>query len=307
VIGGRRRVSAADVADDALVAIVSDPATPGDLLFIDDAGERVVTSFGRELDGSVRIFDVEEVTATAPDGYPVHGWVVRPDTRAPHPVLLMIHGGPFAQFSWAFFDEAQVFAAAGYAVIMGNPRGSSGYGYRHGRYVRGDVGARSAPDLLALLDHALTDPDLDASRVGVIGGSHGGYMVNWLLSHTDRFRAGVSERSINAIDSFLATSDIGWAFTSLYGEEPDLHHRQSPVTYADRISAPLLILHSDDDLRAPIEQAQRMYHALAARGATVEMLVFPGEGHELSRSGSPRHRVARFEAILDWFREWLGE
>jgi dipeptidyl aminopeptidase/acylaminoacyl peptidase len=190
--------------------------------------------------------------------------------------------------------------------VYGNPRGSSGYGQAHGEAILGDVGERSAVDLYALLDAALERPDLDASRVGVLGGSHGGFMTSWLIGHGDRFRAAVSERAVNAIDSFTGSSDIGWNFArDLYGPDVEAQHRQSPLTYADAITTPLLIIHSEQDWRCPLEQAQRLYVALRSRDATVELLLFPGEGHELSRSGVPQHRVARFEAILDWFDRYL--
>src|SRR6185369_10848571 len=208
-------------------------------------------------------------TAQAPDGYPVHGWIVRPAGEGPHPVLLMIHGGPFTQYGWRLFDEAQVYAGAGYAVIMGNPRGSSGYGEAHGRAVIGNVGEVSAVDLLALLDAALGSPDLDRSRVGVLGGSHGGYMTTWLSAHHgDRFKAAVSERAVNAIDSFIGSSDIGSFFAAaLWGP------RDSPLDYADRIQLPMLLIHSEEDWRCPLEQAQRLFVALRARDVPVEMLL----------------------------------
>jgi dipeptidyl aminopeptidase/acylaminoacyl peptidase len=218
----------------------------------------------------------------------------------------MIHGGPFAQYGWTLFDEAQVYAGAGYAVVYGNPRGSSGYGQAHGAAIRGDVGERSAADLLALLDAAVSRPDLDGSRVGVLGGSHGGFMTSWLIGHCDRFKAAVSERAVNAIDSFVGSSDIGWGFADdLYGADPEDLRRQSPLTYADAITTPLLIIHSEHDWRCPVEQAQRLYVALRQRDAEVEMLLFPGEGHEMSRAGLPSHRVARFDAIVDWFGRYL--
>jgi dipeptidyl aminopeptidase/acylaminoacyl peptidase len=237
----------------------------------------------------------------------VHGWIVRPDGEGPHPVLLMIHGGPFTQYGWRLFDEAQVYAGAGYAVLMGNPRGSSGYGEAHGRAVIGNVGEVSAVDLLALLDAALGSPALDRSRVGVLGGSHGGYMTTWLAAHHgDRFRAAVSERAVNAIDSFTGSSDIGWFFSdALYGADPAEVVRLSPLTYAHMIDIPMLIIHSEHDWRCPVEQAQRLFVALKRRGAETEMLLFPGEGHELSRSGRPKHRVARLEAVVDWFDRWM--
>jgi dipeptidyl aminopeptidase/acylaminoacyl peptidase len=190
---------------------------------------------------------------------------------------------------------------------MGNPRGSSGFGEAHGRAVIGNVGEASAVDLLALLDEALTAPDLDSERVGVLGGSHGGYMATWLAAHHGhRFRAAISERALNAIDSFEGSSDIGWFFAdSLYGTDPERRAAQSPLRYADQIEIPMLIIHSEEDWRCPLEQAQRLYVALKRRGATVEMLLFPGVGHGLSRTGLPSHRIARFDAILDWWARYL--
>lgn len=218
----------------------------------------------------------------------------------------MIHGGPFAQYGWRLFDEAQVYAGAGYAVVMGNPRGSSGYGRQHGLAIRGDVGAVSERDLLALLDHALAAPDLDGERLGVLGGSHGGFMTTWLLGRTDRFRAGITEWALNEPESFEGSSDSGWVLPDeLYGRDPELRAAQSPLAYADRVTAPTLIIHSEQDWRCPVEQAQRLFVALKKRGVETEFLLFPGEGHELSRSGLPSHRVARFDAILDWWRRHL--
>jgi dipeptidyl aminopeptidase/acylaminoacyl peptidase len=293
--GGERQVVGADRRGGTLALAVADPGSWGELY----AGSRRLTSWNAGFEA----LPMDEVTASAPDGYPVHGWVVRPPRPGPHPVLLMIHGGPFTQYGWRLFDEAQVYAAAGYAVVMGNPRGSSGYGEAHGRAIIGDVGAASAADLMTLLDQALKAEDLDGARVGVLGGSHGGFMTTWLAAHHgDRFRAAISERAVNAIDSFTGSSDIGWFFADrLWGTDP----AKSPLAYADAISVPLLIVHSEHDWRCPVEQAQRLYVALKLRGAQVEMLLFPGEGHELSRSGRPSHRIARFEAILDWFGRWV--
>ncbi|HEV7896887.1 MAG TPA: S9 family peptidase [Planosporangium sp.] len=305
LVDGERQVLGAVAAGGTTVIAVADPTTWGELAVVVPGGEpRRITDWNA---GYAPVFAQEEVNATAPDGYPVHGWIVRPDGDGPHPVLLMIHGGPFAQYGWRLFDEAQVYAGAGYAVVMGNPRGSSGYGEAHGRAVIGDVGEVTAKDVLALLDAALKSPDLDASRVGVLGGSHGGFMTTWMAAHHgDRFKAAISERAVNAIDSFTGSSDIGWFFgEDLYGTDPAQRDRQSPLTHADRIDLPMLIIHSEHDWRCPVEQAQRLYVALKLRGVPVEFLLFPGEGHELSRSGLPSHRVARFEAILDWWRRWL--
>jgi dipeptidyl aminopeptidase/acylaminoacyl peptidase len=303
LLSGRRQIEAVACAESVLVATVADTGSRGELVAATQGTERRLTSFGAIP--SPR--PMEEITAAAPDGYPVHGWIVRPETPGPHPVLLMIHGGPFSQYGWRLFDEAQVYAGAGYAVIMGNPRGSSGYGQSHGASILGDAATSAAADLLALLDAGLATGGLDGTRVGVLGGSYGGYMTTWLAArHGRRFRAAVSERAVNVVDSFHGSSDIGWFFAAaLWGPDPAGWAAQSPLSYADQISIPMLIVHSEHDWRCPVEQAQRLFVALRLRGTPVEMLLFPGEGHELSRNGRPSHRVARFEAILDWWARHL--
>ncbi len=303
VLAGARQATAADERGGTLVSTVADPTSWGEL--VGPGG--TLTDFNADFRAAVDIRPQEEIIGRAPDGYPVHGWLVRPAGEGPHPVLLMIHGGPFTQYGWTLFDEAQVYAGAGYAVVMGNPRGSSGYGLDHRKAIMGNVGEVSATDLLALLDAALTDPALDGTRVGVLGGSHGGFMTTWLAAkHGDRFKAAISERSVNAIDSFVGSSDIGWVFADdLYGPTAEAQHRQSPLTYVDGIRIPMLIIHSEQDWRCPLEQAQRLYVALRKRGVPTELLLFPGEGHELTRSGLPSHRVARFEAVLDWWSRHL--
>jgi dipeptidyl aminopeptidase/acylaminoacyl peptidase len=269
--------------------------------------ERTLTDFGALLARSASLRPMEELEATAPDGTAVHGWVLKPAGTGPFPTVLMVHGGPFAHYGWTLFDEAQVCAGAGYAVVMGNPRGSAGYGESHGRSIVGDFGNLDSQDVLALLDAAVADPDLDGDRVGVMGGSYGGFMTSWLVGHTDRFRAAISERACNAFDSFEGSSDIGWDFVPLYiGTDRDRALAQSPLTYADRIRTPMLLIHSEHDWRCPVEQAQRLFVALKLRKVEVELLLFPGEGHELTRSGLPSHRVARFEAVLDWWRRHLS-
>ena len=307
LIGGKRQVLDYTRAAGVIAAVVSDDSTMGEVLVLREGQETVLTDFGSLLARSTSVRPMTEVTTTAPDGYPVHGWVVKPAGRGPFPVLLMIHGGPFTQYGYRLFDEAQVYAGAGYAVVMGNPRGSSGYGEAHGRAIVFDYGNHDTADLLALLDAALTDPDLDGDRMGVLGGSYGGFMTTWLVGHTGRFRAAISERAVNIFDSFEGSSDVGWRFLDLYVDtDPEQIKAQSPLTYADKIDTPMLLIHSEEDWRAPIEQAQRLFVTLRRRRVEVEMLIFSGEGHELSRSGLPSHRIARFEAILDWWARHLN-
>jgi len=302
LLGGDRVTHGYAMAGEVLVAVVAADVSAGEVVAVRDSEERVLSDVGGPLARTAALRPMTELSAQAPDRYPVHGWLVKPAGTGPFPVLLCIHGGPFAQYGYTLFDEAQVYAGAGYAVVLGNPRGSAGYGEAHGRAIVGDFGALDRDDLLALLDAALTDPDLDAERVGVLGGSYGGFMTSWLVGTTDRFAAAVSERAVNAWDSFLGASDIGWLFAPRYvSEDPAELRRQSPLALAEGVSTPTLLIHSEEDWRCPVEQAQRFYVALKRAGVVTELLLFPGEGHELSRSGLPSHRVARFEAILDWF------
>jgi dipeptidyl aminopeptidase/acylaminoacyl peptidase len=301
-------VSVSSGPQPTVAVVVADGASAGELAVVEEGKLRALTSFGDLLAEQADLRPMTEVTASAPDGYPVHGWLVRPSGPGPHPLVLAIHGGPFTQYGYALFDEAQVYAGAGYAVLLGNPRGSSGYGEAHGRSIVGAMGGVDRDDLLALLDAAIAEPDIAGDRVGVMGGSYGGFMTSWLAGHdSHRFRAAISERAVNAWDSFTGSSDIGWYFTGCYtGSDPENTARQSPLRYADSIGIPLLILHSELDWRCPVEQAQRLFVALKLRRHDVELLLFPGEGHELSRSGLPSHRLARFSAILGWWGRHLA-
>lgn len=291
---------------DRVVAIVSTSDSPGEVVLVANGTATTLTSYAEPL-RAAGLRPVIELNGTAPDGYPVHGWLVLPEGAGPHPVLLHIHGGPAMYHGWAFFDEAQVYAAAGYAVVLPNPRGSSGYGETHTKAIVHKLTTVDTDDILATLDAALARPDCDGERVGVMGGSYGGFMTGWLAAHHgERFQAAWSERAVNAWDSFSGCSDIGWFFTDhLVGPDLAEQRRLSPLTHADKIRIPFAVVHSEQDLRCPFEQAQRMFVALKRSGVDTEMLVFPGEGHELTRAGKPRHRVQRFHAVLDWWRRYL--
>ena len=211
----------------------------------------------------------------------------------------------------------QVYARAGYVVLYSNPRGSSGYSEDWGRAICGPSdelgpgwGTVDYDDLMAVVDTALERyPFCDSDRLGVLGGSYGGYMTSWVVGHTDRFRAAISERAVNSLYSEFGSSDINWLTKAYAGVFPwenlDSYLSMSPVSYATAITTPLLILHSENDLRCNIEQGEHLFTLLRLLGKETEMLRFPAEGHELSRSGSPLHRVQRFEAILEWFGRYL--
>ncbi|MCZ2827014.1 MULTISPECIES: S9 family peptidase [unclassified Modestobacter] len=306
LVEGQYTVRGIGAGGGVVVATVAHDRSAGELIALTPGRRRLITSFGAPLQATGRLHRMRETTATAPDGYPVHGWVTTPPGPGPHPVLLTVHGGPFSQYGWTLFDETQAYVEAGYAVLMCNPRGSSGYGQAHGRVIKEHMGELDADDVLAFLDAALADPGLDATRVGLMGGSYGGFMTTLLLGRTDRFVAGISERGFNDPVSFVGSSDIGFFFPDEYvGTDPERVAAQSPMASAHRITTPTMVIHSEEDWRCPLEQGTRLYVELKRRGVPTELLLFPGEGHELSRSGRPKHRQARLEHVLRWWGRWL--
>lgn len=281
-------------------------ATTGELGIVEDGNVRALTDFSAPLRGSGLIEPIE-LTVNGRDGYPVHGWVLVPAGDGPHPVLLNIHGGPFAQYGVSIFDEAQVYADAGYAVVMCNPRGAAGYGEAHARAIRHKLGTIDFHDVIDFLDGALEEnPTLDPARVGIMGGSYGGYLTAWTIAHDHRFAGAIVERGFLDPENFVGTSDIGSFFGDEYvGTDPALTASQSPQAVVGQVTTPTLVIHSANDLRCPLGQGERYFAALKRNGVHTELLIFPGENHELSRSGRPRHRLQRFEAILAWWATYL--
>ncbi len=316
VIGGERQVNgfvATSRPDGSLVvaAVVTSARSGGDLILTDGSTETQLTHFGDDLERSCGIHPVESFE-TEVDGVSIQGWKVLPPGEGPFPTVLSIKGGPFTQFGYtlngpAALDDAQLYADAGIAMVLVNPRGTSGYGQAHGK-AASPLAPVTELDLLAALTNALkSDARLDAGRVGVTGGSFGGYMTAWLAARApEMFRAGLCERGVYEIDSFAASGDDGWnTATALYGRDRGTWAGQSPVTYADEIDLPLLIMHSYGDGHCPFDQARRLFFELRLRHKDVELFAFGDEGHELSRSGSPANRMERLRATLDWWDRWL--
>jgi dipeptidyl aminopeptidase/acylaminoacyl peptidase len=254
----------------------------------------------------------------------IDAWIMRPEGFDPdgsYPVLLNVHGGPHAQYGENFFDEAQMQAAAGFVVVMSNPRGSAGrhegwgqaiVGPKHPKRPGTGWGTVDVDDVMAVLDTVLDRYGFcDRERVGMLGGSYGGYMAtNLAARHGDRFKGVCSERSVNNLLMMEWSSDIAMMFRAEHGADPiadpDEYLRMSPSTLAKDIHVPMLIIHSEDDLRCPINQAEELWVTLKWLGRDVTFYRFPGENHELSRSGSPLHRHQRAEIILDWFTDKLS-
>jgi dipeptidyl aminopeptidase/acylaminoacyl peptidase len=318
LVGGEQSTGIYDLVNGVLVYTASTHDRPHELF--DGDGKRL-TSVADEFVAGRELAEVERFTATSADGTEVDAWLVRPpgfDEGRRYPTLLTIHGGPFSQYGTGFFDEVQVYAGAGYCVVFSNPRGGSGYSEEWGRAIRGCPGSDVGPgwgsvdyeDLMGVMDSAVEKfPFLDADRLGVLGGSYGGYMTSWIVGHTKRFKAALSERSVNHLVSAFGSSDLFWIFERQFGgpmwENVDAWLQMSPATYARDIDTPLFVVHSENDLRCNIEQGEHLFTLLRLLGKETEMLRFPAESHELSRGGSPVHRVLRFEAILEWFGRYL--
>ena len=246
-------------------------------------------------------------------GHQIDVWVYLPHGEQKVPLLLNVHGGPASQYGFGFFDEFQIYTGAGYGVVACNPRGSAGRGEDFVRAVVGeDWGTVDYADVTAAVEAALARHDrLDPDRMGIMGGSYGGFMTAWVIGQEDRWSSAVVERALISWTSFAGTSDIGGVFPENYLGESypqawDTWWRLSPLALAHNVTTPTLIVHAEDDFRCPIEQAEQYFMALLRNGTTTELLRFPGEGHEMSRSGKPRHRRERYEAILDWHARHLN-
>lgn len=293
---------------------------PGELYRVDvRTGEELrLTRHNDEFIAGLQILTPERVAFQASDGIAIHGWLLKPfnltqGEQVKVPLVLMIHGGPHAMYTGVFSHELQTLAAQGYAVVWVNPRGSMGYGQDFVKACRGDFGGGDARDLLEAVDYVISEFDfVDETRLGVGGGSYGGVMTNWLVSHTDRFRAAFTHRSISNWLSLYGTSDVGISFTEdVIGgnlkDDAEMLWSKSPLAHAHRIETPLLILHGENDYRTPISQAEELYSVLKRYGKTTKLIRYPGSNHSLLKSGKPSLRVDSFEQVNGWFRQYLHE
>lgn len=314
ITGGKRRISGFGATGNGFVYVSGTIHTPFELFHSDRDGhdERMVTDVNRELLDEIVLSEAIELDVTAPDGWRIQGWLLPPvnrpdDPTAKSPAIVQIHGGPHAMYGYAMFHEMQLMAGRGYAVIFCNPRGSAGYGEHFTTCTRARWGESDMPDVIATLETAIREHDwIDANRLGITGGSYGGYLTNWIIAHDDRFKAAVTQRCVSNFHSFFGTSDIGFDFGVYeFGGVPwadaELLLKHSPISYVDRITTPLLIIHSEQDLRCPIEQAEQMFAALKYLGREVLFVRIPDESHDLSRSGTPSRRLARLHHLVDWF------
>jgi dipeptidyl aminopeptidase/acylaminoacyl peptidase len=316
VLGDDRVVTGLTARPDgsAFVFTATTPTDPGELWWWEGGEERCLTGLNATFREAAALVAPQPFTVES-DGVQIDAWAYLPPGEDRVPLLLNIHGGPATQYGYGFFDEFQVYVGAGYGVVGCNPRGASGRGRDFVRVPVGRWVEERPPDLediLAVVDGALERfRRLDGERMGIMGGSYGGYMTACILTVDGRFRSAVPERGLYSYTSFAGTSDIGLRFPRMYLGDREYGEWErlwaaSPLARAHRITTPCLIVHSEGDARCPIEQGEQLFAALVANGVEAEMLRFPGASHELSRSGKPRWRRERFEAILEWHRRHLA-
>jgi dipeptidyl aminopeptidase/acylaminoacyl peptidase len=309
---GTHRIAGFAPSGDHLLVVRGTIAQPFELVaWTGNAPQAAISAANAGWLDEVELMDATPLDVTAPDGKAIDAWLIppygfTPKSGAKHPLILQVHGGPHSMYGYAMFHEMQLMSAKGYAVVFSNPRGSAGYGEDFMSCTRGAWGEADMPDVIAALEAAVGQPWIDAERLGITGGSYGGYLTNWIIGHDDRFKAAVTQRCVSNLHSFIGTSDIGTTFgifefggTPWHDSGKLLEH--SPISYVEAMTTPLLILHSEQDLRCPIEQAEQLFASLKYLDRDVAFVKFPEEGHELSRSGKPGRRLARLHHLIGWF------
>jgi dipeptidyl aminopeptidase/acylaminoacyl peptidase len=293
-----------------IVILLSTPTNIGDLHLVGADGTLTrLTDVNRELFSGLKLGEPAEIGYTSFDGRTIQAWALKPpdfDPRRKYPLILDIHGGPHAAYGYTFFHEFQAMAAQGYVVLYPNPRGSTTYGQEFGNVIQYRYPGDDARDLLAGVDEMVRRGYVDEKRLGVTGGSGGGVLTSWLIGHTTRFAAAVSQRSIADWSAWWYTADFTlfqptW-FRGAPWEQPDDFHARSPLSYVTEIKTPLMLIEGEADYRTPpATGGEEMFRALKYLHRPVVMVRFPGESHELSRSGGPWHRVERLQHIINWF------
>ena len=298
-----------------LVYFHADAKDPGQVWHREAASgrSRVLTRVNEALLREIDLGEIEEVWFKGAAGNDLQGWILKPpgfDPSTRYPSILEIHGGPRVQYGNFFMHEFYVLAARGYVVTFCNPRGGQGYGEEHCRAIDNNWGTADYDDLMAWTDVVAAKPYIDPDRMGVTGGSYGGYMTNWIIGQTDRFKAAVTQRSVSNLISMYGSSDFNWAFQTEFADAPpwenlDNYWRQSPMKHIANAKTPTLVIHSEQDLRCAIEQGEQVFVALKRLGVETEMVRFPDEPHGLSRQGRTDRRIARLSHILRWFDRYL--
>ena len=318
ILTGRRRVSGASWdAKGTKVAYVSTDITRPTELFVanaDGSGERRLTSFNDKLVSDVAFSDADRFTYTSVGGLEIEGWLMKPygyEAGRKYPLVLYIHGGPHSAYGETWFDEFQNLAAEGMFVLFTNPRGSSGYGADFTYSTRGRWGFEDYEDLMKAVDIAARRPDVDSTRMGVTGGSYGGFMTAWITTRTNRFKAAQTDRMISDWTYWYGASDAqGLTEFEFFGKPWDnfaLYDSLSPIRHVHKVKTPTLIVQSEEDHRTPMGSAELWFMALKKQGVPVELVRYPRSTHELSRSGEPWLLVDRLGRLRQWFTYWLKD
>jgi dipeptidyl aminopeptidase/acylaminoacyl peptidase len=281
---------------------------------LEGSGERQLTHVNAKLWSDLDVARVERVPYHSTDGLSIDGFLVKPlgfDPSKKYPMVLSIHGGPAGQYGVDWFHEFQVYAAKGWAVFFCNPRGSTGYGEKFERGIINNWGSMDYQDVMAGVDAVLRENAwIDRDRLGVTGGSYGGFMTNWILGHTDRFQAAVTLRSLSDFISDDGTRDGAYGhrddFDGTIFDQFEQYWNASPLKYAKNVKTPTLILHSDNDYRVPLEQGEQWFRALKHYGVNAELVIFPRENHNLTRTGEPKHLVESLDWQVYWFDRFLN-
>ena len=291
-----------------------EPADPGQLFVRDVASgeETQLTGLNDWLKEATTSY-LEEVWFESADGYKVQGWILYPpdfDPEQTYPSILEIHGGPQTQYGAIFMHEFHYLANNGYVVYFCNPRGGQGYGNDHAQAIHGQWGTVDYQDVMAWADYMEQQPFIDTERMGVTGGSYGGYMTTWIIGHTDRFKAAVAQRSVTNWTSMWGTADFNWGWIHLTGdphpfEDIETNWNHSPIAHLHNATTPTLFIHSLADYRTNFEQSEQAFVMLKVRGVETEMLAVPDESHGLSRGGRTDRRIARLTHMLRWFDKYL--
>lgn len=300
-----------DVYEDKIYFIGQRGLDLQEIYSLKDKEETKITNLNKWLKENRKQISPELLTVNTESQ--IHGWVLKPldfDEDKKYPAILNIHGGPKTVFGEIYNHEMQFWANEGYFVFYCNPRGSDGKGNEFAD-IRGQYGTIDYDDIKEFTNRVLEKyPEIDSDRLGVTGGSYGGFMTNWIIGHSNRFKAAASQRSISNWFSFFGTTDIGYFFTNDQiatdpWEDYEKIWESSPMKYANRVTTPTLFIHSEEDYRCWYPEGLQMFTALKYHGVESRLCMFRGENHELSRSGKPKNRVKRLEEITDWFNKYL--
>jgi len=317
VTSGERAVRSFDVnaKTGEMTYLSNDFQHPDDLYIsgLNGRGERRLTHLNAKLWAGLDTAQVERLAYKSSDGWDIDGFVVKPigwEAGKKYPMILSVHGGPAGQYGVDWYHEFQVYAARGWAVFYCNPRGSTGYGEKFERGIVNNWGGMDYVDVMSGVDAALRKyPWIDSTRLGVTGGSYGGFMTNWIVSHTDRFKAAVTLRSVSNFISDDGTRDGAYGheddFKGFLFDDFEQYWDASPLKYAKNVKTPTLVLHSDNDYRVPLEQGEQWFRALRHYGVDAELVIFPRENHNLTRTGEPKHLVESLNWQIYWFEKYL--